>query len=910
MLHGRAAELGDIHELLADARAGHSSMLVLQGEAGSGKTALLEHVAGDAKDFRVLRCTGVESEAELPFAALHLLLLDCLDRLDSLPAPQAAALRAAFGLAEAPGVDRFLAGLATLTLLSEVAGDGPLLCLIDDAQWLDRASWDALLFAGRRLGAEGVVLLLAVRDGGSTADLRGLRVVGLSRLSHSAAAALLAEKAADLAPDLRDRLIEQASGNPLALIELAAAARSGVPALGGPPTVGSGLSPAARRVLDAFGSQVDRLPAETRLALLVAAAEDTGELGVVLDAVQRIGLGLSDFEPAERAQLVRVADDAVTFRHPLIRSAVYGRAPAADRITAHRALADSLPEYADRRAWHLAAAAGGFDDEAADAMEGAALRADRRGGYAASAAAHERSARLTADPVVRGERLAAAAMGARDSAQLDRAAALAQEASAMTEDPRTLAKLAWVRARLEFERGTPRHASEMVLSGAETVYDCDREEAARMLIEVVRMAYFADEAPGLMRAAELIDAVPLPADHPLRPMLQASSILARLQSGVPEDEVPPLPPAVRAIRPELLGMTIGNLAIHSAFLLMIIGDADEAWAQTERMLVEARERGLIGGLPHILLQHSQAALVAGRLHEALHTANEGVQIAEDTGQLHSAANLRGVLARITAMTGDEDTCVALASEAIHRGAERHSSSVGLAVLALAVLELGFGRYTAALERLASLPPQLRRHPTFAYLSPPEWAEAAARSGDPDRAAETMAAYVPWATHRDNPVVQANLHRCRALLGPDDEAEVHYQAAIRLYDDINRPMSRARSELLYGEWLRRVRRRSESRAPLRSALRVFERIGARSWAERARAELRATGESVAAAAEPGGVQLTPQELQVVRLAAAGLSNRDIGAQLFISPRTVGYHLYKAFPKLGVAGRHELAVLHLP
>jgi DNA-binding CsgD family transcriptional regulator/tetratricopeptide (TPR) repeat protein len=753
-----------------------------------------------------------------------------------------------------------------------------------------------------------VVLLLAIRDDDSMTDLRGVRVLGLSGLSQAAAAALLAERAADLTLDLRDRLIEEASGNPLALIELAAAARSGDPAVGGPPTIGTGLSTTARRVLDAFGSQVDRLPARTRLALLVAAAEDTGQLGVVLDAVRRIGLGLGDFESAERARLVYVVDDVVTFRHPLIRSAVYGRAPAADRVTAHRALADSLPESADRRAWHLAAAAGGLDDEAADVMEAAALRADRRGGYAASAAAHERSARLTADPILRGRRLAAAAMGARDSAQLDRAASLAQEASAMTEDPRTLAKLAWVRARLEFERGTPRHASEMVLAGAETVYDSDKEEAARMLIEVVRMAYFADEAPGLARAAKLIDALPLSPDHPLRPMLEASSILARLQLGQPEG--PLLPPAVRAIRPERLGMTIGNLAIHSAFLLMIIGDADEASAQTERMLVEAQERGLIGGLPHILLQHSQAALVAGRLRDALRSANEGVQIAEDTGQLHSVANLRGVLARITAMTGDEDTCVALATEAIHHGAERHSSSVGSAVLALAVLDLGYGRYTAALERLASLPPKLRRHPTFAYLSPPEWAEAAARSGEPDRAAETMAIYVPWATHRDSPVVQANLHRCRALLGSDDDAEEHYQAAIRLNDEANRPMARARSELLYGEWLRRVRRRSESREPLRGALRVFERIGAKSWAERARSELRATGESIAPAAEPGGAQLTPQELQVVRLAAAGLSNRDIGAQLFISPRTVGYHLYKAFPKLGVAGRHELAALDLP
>jgi ATP/maltotriose-dependent transcriptional regulator MalT len=437
------------------------------------------------------------------------------------------------------------------------------------------------------------------------------------------------------------------------------------------------------------------------------------------------------------------------------------------------------------------------------------------------------------------------------------------------------------------------------------------EEAARMLIEVVRMAYFADEAPQLMRAADLMDALSLPADHPLRPMLLASSILARLQAGVPEDQVAPFPPAVRSIRPELLGMTIGNLAIHRPFLLMIVGDAAEAWAQTERMLVEARERGMIGGLPHILLQHAQAALVAGRLQEALRTANEGVQIAEDTGQLHSAANLRGVLARITAMTGDEQTCVALADEAIRHGTERHSSSVGLAVLALAVLELGFGRYAAALERLASVPLPLRRHPTFAYLSPPEWAEAAARSCDPERAAETMAAYVPWATHRDNPVVAANLHRCRALLGADDEAEAHYQAAIRLYDDVNRPMALARTRLLYGEWLRRVRRRSDSREPLRAALRVFDVIGARSWAERARSELRATGESVPTETEPGSgrTQLTPQELQVVRLAAEGLSNRDIGAQLFISPRTVGYHLYKAFPKLGVAARHELAALDL-
>ena len=921
MLHGRASELAAVERLLDDGRMGNSSILVIQGEAGSGKTALLDHVAAHATGFQVLRCTGVESEVELPFAALHFLLHDWLDRIDSLPEPQAAALRAAFGLADARGVDRFLAGLATLPLLAEVAGDTPLLALIDDVQWLDRASIEALLFAGRRLGAEGIVMLLAVRTGGAAGtspaeadpDFRGLRVLQLPGLSQSAASALLAERAADLPPGGRDRVIEAATGNPLALIELAAALRVGQSPTVGPPAVTDGLSAGGRRVLESFGAQLDALPERTCLAILIAAAEDTGELGVVLNAAGRIGLDLADLEPAEHAQLVRLTNESVTFRHPLIRSAVYARSSVGDRLTAHRALAEALdtPENADQRAWHLAAATAGHDDEAATAMESAADRALLRGGYAASAAAMEKAARLTADPTVRGRRLASAAMNLRDSAQLDRAARLAQKASRLTEDPVTLAHLAWVRARLEFERGTPRHASAMLLDGAVIVLDADIDEAARMLVEVVRMAYFADEVPHLRRAIEIIDGLTLSEDHPLRPLLAATSILAKLQSGWPDDQVASLPAAVHQIRPDLLGMTIGNLPIHSAFLRMVIGDANEALAQTERMLTVARARGLIGGLPHILLHHSQAALMAGRLQEALRAAAEGIQIAEDTGQHHSAANLRGVLARICAMTGDEERCVALATEAMRSGSERQSSGVGLAALALAVLDLGYGRYAAALQRLVSLPARLQRHPTLAYLAPPEWAEAAARSGEPERAAEVIAWYEPWASRRNNPVVQANLHRCRALLGDDDAADEHYQVAIRLYRDANRPMARARTELLYGEWLRRMRRRAEARDPLRDALRVFEEIGARSWAERARTELRATGETVASAAQQvsGVASLTPQELQVVRLAATGMSNRDIGSQLFISPRTVGYHVYKAFPKLGVGDRHELAVLNL-
>ncbi len=455
MLHGRAAEQADIERLLDDGRSGHSSILVIQGEAGSGKTALLDHVAANAKGFQVLRCAGVESEAELPFAALHVLLHGWLDRLDLLPGPQAAALGAAFGLAESLEADRFLAGLATLTLLSEVAADGPLLCMIDDAQWLDRASIDALLFAGRRLGAEGIVLLLAVRDVAASREFRGLTVLELSGLTRSAAADLLTERAADLAPAVRDRLIEEATGNPLALIELATALRGGSPLAVGPPAVTAGLSVGGRRVLDAFGSQLDALPTDTRLALLVAAADDTGELGIVLAAASRISLVLRHFESAERAQLIRLTNDSIAFRHPLIRSAVYTRSSVSERLVAHRALADAAdtPDNADRRAWHLAAAAAGHDDEAANAMAAAAARAVMRGGYAASAAAMERSARLTSDPVLRGERLAKAAMNCRDSAQLDRATGLADEALSLTDNPATLAHLAWVRARVEFEQG-------------------------------------------------------------------------------------------------------------------------------------------------------------------------------------------------------------------------------------------------------------------------------------------------------------------------------------------------------------------------------------------------------------------------------------------------------------------------
>ncbi|GIF48717.1 helix-turn-helix transcriptional regulator [Asanoa ferruginea] len=894
MLVGRAAELAEIDRLLAAARSGRSAALLLQGEAGSGKTTLLGRAAtaARAQDLPVLRCAGVESEAELPFAGLHMLLRGTLDRLDSLPAPQEAALRAAFGLAEAPGVDRFLAGLATLTLLSEAA---PLVCLVDDLQWLDAASVEAVLFAARRLDAEGVVLLLAARN---DAPATGLPTRQLHRLSAADGAALLDAYAPDLPTATRDRLLTEADGNPLALIELARAA--------GTPDGHGGNG--GGRVVASFGAQVDRLPDATRRLLLVTAADDTGEPRVVFGAAERLGAGVADLAPAEAADLVRLADGTVAFRHPLIRTAVYGRAATVDRLAAHRALAGALtaPEERDRRAWHLAAAATGFDPDAAVALDEAANRAGLRGGYAASAAAHERAARLTADPTERARRLAAAATRARDAGQLDRAAALAAEVADLPTDPATAAMTAWVRAKVEFEQGTPARASTMVTDGAALIHGSDPDRAAQMLIETMRMAYFADRPPDLTRPVELIRTLRLPPDDPLRPLMSASATLGELLAG---RTAAPLGPAVRAVQAELISPAIAGTRAHVAFLHLFVGADEEAYELSGRLLAEGRDRGLIGGLPHLLLNHAMAALALGRLREGERSGLEGVRIAEETGQEHSAGNLRTLVSRIYALTGDEERCTEWAGAALRQGGERHQANAALAALALATMDVAAGRYPAALERFEAVPERLRTHLGFAYLAPPDWIEAAVRAGAPERAAPILDRYARWVGHQAGPMVAALLERSRALLA--DDAEPGYQRALALLRDANRPLALARTQLLYGEWLRRVRRRAEARDPLRAALRVFDESGARPFAERARAELRATGETLPAAADRASLltRLTPQELQVARLAASGLSNRDIGAQLFLSPRTVGYHLYKIFPKLGIADRHQLTGIDL-
>ncbi|MFI9552312.1 helix-turn-helix transcriptional regulator [Nonomuraea endophytica] len=847
MLQGRKSELAAIERLLGTARAGGSGALVLRGEPGVGKSALLEHAGRMADGFAVLRGSAVESESELPFAALHQILRPVLDHLDALPEPQAAAVRTAFGLATGGVADRFMIGLATLTLLAENA---PLLCLIDDAQWLDRASAEALLFAARRLHAEGVAMLVSARDEASLAGLPELRVEGLDRAD---AQALLAGHLPGLPPHVRDRVVEESGGNPLALLELPASALAEV-----------GPLPLPRRLQEAFGKRIAVLPSRARSALVVAAAADTGELGTILAATRE--LGLPDDALAQAEGLVSVQGSTVSFRHSLTRAAAYQSAGFVERLAVHRALAVTATD-ADRRAWHLAAAATGPDEEVAAGLEAAAERARDRTGYAAAAAALERAAHLTPDPGRRLRRLTAAAQTAADAGQNGRAGGLVEEALRLSGDPDALATL---RAKVAFEDGDSRAAYTILIEAADRA---EGEARVRLLTDAARAAWTRADPAGMRRVHGLLAG--LPGQESLAAAIGGA---AELMSGDPGEGLRILSENVAAMPQRRAGLVGERLAT-----VMVDFFSGDFARSRETMLVlagEFRQRGMIGWLAGVLGTLAEAEFFLGRFHEAAASVDETVRIAGDTGQRQREAHARGLLAALAAVRGEEE-----------KGEGEWAERAG------ALLDLGRGRFEAALERMEQLTGQ-----NHALYFAPDQVEAAVRLGRPDRAAEPLERFERWARAAGQPWADAVLARCRALL-----AEAPEELFALAVQDGARPFEQARSRLLFGEWLRRERRKAEARTQLRAALETFERAGAHPWAEHARAELRAAGETAAQVAPDAMAALTPQELQVVRLAATGATNKEIGAQLFLSPKTVGHHLYRAFPKLGVATRTELAHL---
>ncbi|MGF6882830.1 DNA-binding CsgD family transcriptional regulator [Nocardia sp. GAS34] len=913
VLYGRADEVALIDGLVADARVGQSAALVLCGPAGIGKSALLDYAAsaGTGSGLRLVRVTGIEHEAELPFAGLHLLLRPVLDRLDSLPAPQAAALRGALGLAPPqPVSDRFLVGVAVLSILAELAEDGPVLCLVDDAHWLDRSSAEALTFAARRLYREGVVLLFGIRDGAGAQGVSGLGELPrhvISGLDRTASVALLEQRYPDLAAATRARILDQADGNPLALEELPLALtpeqRTGA---------GSGLPddvarlPLTARVQTAFGAQADRLDALAAQLLLIAAAEETGELGVVLRAAAAIDAGPAELLAVEQSGLVVRDNDRLAFKHPLARAVVLQQAGFHQRLDAHRVLADvlathSAPGSDDRAMWHRAAATTGTDDATAADLEAAAERARDRTDHAAAAAALERAGELTGDPGQRTRRLICAAESAMACGDLRRTAALTRKVSRSPTDAQSAARLASLRAAIEFEQGSPRTAARILLQAAPAA---PAPTAAPMLLAAVRNSYYVGDAELAANAATL-----LAATVGGSPLSEAMLGLARLMDGDDGYAMPRL----RAFTDSILAQP-DSVPGHDERLLagavaLMTGDDDKALDLFADVVTDARQAGLIARLP-IMLEHlAVAELFTGHVRAAQAHAEQGENLAESVGQRNQSQHLRSILACIAALTGDEVRCYELAEPALHGALDREEIRTAvLATTAVGLLDIGAGRYEQALDRLewAARGPMARHYGVTLFA--PDRIEAAIRTGQPERAVEPLDRFHRWSRASGLAWTEAVAERCAALTATGDRAELHYREAIRLHDRGDRPFERARTNLLFGEWLRRAQRKAEARTRLRPALATFERLGARPWAERARAELRSTGD---AGPQPPVASklntLTPQELQVIRLAAQGLSNRDIGAQLFLSPRTVGYHLYKAYPKLEVAGRHQLAAL---
>ncbi|AQZ70515.1 hypothetical protein BKM31_19915 [[Actinomadura] parvosata subsp. kistnae] len=912
MLIGRIEERAAIDRLLAAARAGKSGSLVLRGEAGIGKSALLDHAAAAAgQELRVLRGAGFEPEMELPFAGLHLLLRGAVDAIDTLPGVQARALRGALGLEPGFNGDRFLVGLAVLTLLADLAERRPLLCLVDDAQWLDHASAEALLFAARRLEAEGVVLVFAAREDERAFPAAGVPDLHLTGLDPAGAAKLLARYA--LAPRARERVLREARGNPLALLELPALLTEAQAADAAPiHAFGIDARPAPGRVHRAFRDRIARLPEAARTVLLVAAADDTGSLDVILTAARTLGADLADLDTAEAAGLVHVGDGRVTFRHPLVRSAAYHLASLVRRLAAHRALAGTLagrPGDVDRWAWHLASAATGPDEESAAALERSAEHARARGGHAAVAAACERAARLSPDPRERGRRLTLAAAAAAEAGLYERAGELADQAAADVADPQVLAYLARTRAMIAMAHGEPERAHALLAGTAEAVIGQAEDVAVTLFFDALTPAWIGSDYAALAKTATRVSTLPSTKTGPLRPMTRVLAGMGGLAGEEPPAGLAWLRDMIEGLRDRSEPAELRERA-QLAIWDLVIGDDTKAHERAVAIERQCRDQGAIGLLPLALALVARSQMFLGLHREALASAEEGLRIARDTDQGYYAALLVGVLTYLAAIEGDEERCLKLAAQI----ADVHDAATGgIRCVSLNLLDLALGRPETALRRaeaFGTVGPAARTVMIMHRM--PDLVEAAVRAGRPRFAAAASERVQMWAAQTPSPWAGAVALRCSALLAPDEDAERYYEEALRLHLRGGRSFERARTELLYGEWLRRLRRRADARHQLRSALDIFDRLGARPWAERARAELRAAGErQTGDGRAPEGLldRLTPQELQIIRLAATGLSNREIAAQLFLSPRTIGYHLYKAYPKLGVASRAELARLDL-
>ena len=901
-LTDRRAECDVLGRLVAAVRAGESRALVVHGEPGVGKTALLEYLAGQASGCRVAHAGGVQSEMELAFAVLHQLCAPMLDRLERLPAPQRDALRTAFGLSAGPAPDRFLIGLAALGLLSEMAGERPLVCIVDDEQWLDSASAQVLAFVARRLGAESVGLVFGARV--PTGDLAGLPELVIGGLREDDARALLdSALTGPLDARVRDQIVAEAHGNPLALLELPRGWTAAELAGGfGLP----GAVPLAGRIEESFRRQLGALPAQPRRLLQLAAAEPTGDPVLVWRAAGRLGICAEAAGPAVEAGLAEFGV-RVRFRHPLVRSAAYRSAPTDDLREIHAALAEVTDPASDpdRLTWHRAAATAAPDEGVATELERSAGRAQARGGLSAAAAFLERAMLLTPDPGRRADRAIAAAEAKHQAGAPDVAAELLVMAEAGPLEELARARISLLRGQMAFSAGNSSDTPRLLIDAARRFEALDTRLARETYLEALSAALLGHRTSQIgtleiARAARGATAAP-PSDSRAPDLLlegMATLITDGYETGVP------------AVQRALSVFRDGDLPIGEQLRWLFVATRcaidiwdDESWRDLAIRQVElARAVGALSLLPFAITQRFGMHLHAGEFATVAQLVDEFSVLKEAT-----ATGLPDFGTMIlAAWQGRSREAFRLIDEFITDMSERGQGyGVSLPHYTASVLYNGLGRYADAMAS-AELASEQRDDLAFANLALAELIEAAVRGGQPERAAAAMGRLTELTLPSGTAWGLGVAARSRALLSEGDEAERLYREAIGHLSSAPARTELARAHLLYGEWLRRQRRRREAREHLRTARDMLEAMGMDAFAERAGRELRATGETArkrtAAARDE---ELTAQEAQIARLAREGLSNPEIGSRLFISARTVQYHLGNIFAKLGIASRSQLS-----
>ena len=873
---------------------------MLRGEAGIGKTALLDYLHAHASSCRIARAAGVESEMELAYGALHQLWAQVPTRPSD---PRYDALTTAFGLTTGQPPDRFQVGLAMLNLLAEVAEDRPLICLIDDAQWLDRVSAQTLAFVARRLLAERVAIVFAVRDPADARELGDLPDLPVEGLGYSDARALLDAAVTGLVDErVRDRFVAETRGNPLALIELPRAATGQLAGGFALPDAG----PLIRRLEVGFLRRVEPLDPETRLLLLTAAAEPVGDAALLWQAAGLLGIKPDAAVPAESAGLVDIGA-RVRFRHPLIRSAVYRDASSEDRRLVHHALADATDgsRDPDRRAWHRAYAAVGLDERVAGELESAAERAQGRGGIAAAAAFLERAAELTPDPVRRAERALAAAGVKFRAGEFDAAFNLLAAAEIGPADDLLRARLARLRAQIVFARHRSGEAGPLLLDAANQLEALHDPSARAAYLEALGAAIFAGRIGMVEKAAEAARAA-RPAPSPPGPMdVLLDGVAVRFTEGYAA-AVPTLREALHAFRQEVARGE--NKLVHWLWLSCPVAPEpiapelwdDETWHELAGRAVElARGLGALGILPVALSYRAGVHLHAGEFAAAAALVSESDAIGTAIGN----APIRYTRLMLDAWRGDEAAAVKTIETAVKDASARgEGRALALASHVTAVLNNGLCRYDAALE--AARQACRQEHLGFFGWSLTELIEAAARSDARETAAEALLQLEERTRPAGTDWALGMLARSRALLTEGSAAESLYQEAIERLGRTRIAVQLARTHLLYGEWLRREQRRQDARFHLRVAYDDLSDMGAKAFAERARQELMATGETARRRSVDRREVLTPQEAQIAHLAADGLTNQEIGTQLFLSRHTVDWHLRKVFTKLAVTSRRQL------